>query len=992
MPDCARLLVTSYMLGTSLVCALAFTMVPQFARAQTHALFDAPAYAMDFGNPPGPIAAGDLNGDGRADLLVEDLETRELVPLISLDGWKLERLPPLHLGRVQAFDLVDFDMDGRLDILGFPDAQPMRLHMWRGLGRGLFESSPSLVYGRDILQDYSLIDLNRDGLTDLVAITAEGSDVLRVFRTSLEAWEPAVSTAIGAEVRTLGTGDLNGDRVPDVVTTGPARPSLTVIFSDRHGHVLSTTQVSVPYGGSEVELADFDGDGHVDVAVAHSFYYDFQRGISESGGLRILYGRGDGTVEPWRDVMGNALTNITQADLNGDGRVDLVTLSGNLFHGPGRDTRLDYPRIPYASSIVIADLDADGVRDLAAIESSAGGGVPECRIVKGRTVTLAPGKGDGSFGLTPPVGFGSVSGLAYSARAGDFDHDGRTDFAVLIGDTVIVMRQDSKFQSMIQSFGLPESGWDLAIGDLDADGESDLVIATIWRREIYVLMGRGGGDFAPPRVSAIPVTPVRIASVDLDDDPRDEVIVSGRSGVGDSLLVFDWTDTEGLLRIASEQVAGVAIALEPFDAQDGSRRVAALLWSGRVSDPVGVQIADMASGTLRLSPPYPLEGTPAAIKGGDLNRDGNPELVVLFAEAQPWYSCGVFDGGITVLRLTDDGVPQSAAYTMPVGNIRTLTDLEIEDLDLDGWPDVALRGVPNEIRVFQNRGDGTLAQDPERFGVSGYGFRSESGDFDGDGRIDLAQINRTSIDLLLNRGPFPNRAQELLADALSHPSSPGDRRGRVLNVRIADSEQARIRDLDPSTVTFEGAPAARWSPIHPAGRGDPPRGDRGAECAMAGPPGPRSEVRDFAFEPANRDARGGNPSGAAAALRIEGRTWTGEPVFATVCAWEHPKPLLEPSVTIERLVAIPRLEPAVGRAGSRPEIVFDLPAASRVSIRMVDVRGRSASTWESSKVESGSHRIRLDGATQGSDLTSGIYFVDVRLGGERHRLRWLYLR
>jgi hypothetical protein len=141
----------------------------------------------------------------------------------------------------------------------------------------------------------------------------------------------------------------------------------------------------------------------------------------------VLLGNGDGTFEPWADFeVGPGPGSVVIADINGDGRLDLAvpvnlgpgpayTGAVSLFLGNGDGTfqaRTDVAAGSYVASVAIADMNADGRKDLVVAHRTSG------------TIAVMLGNGDGTFGAaTPSVAGGAPSALAIA----DIDQDGRLD-------------------------------------------------------------------------------------------------------------------------------------------------------------------------------------------------------------------------------------------------------------------------------------------------------------------------------------------------------------------------------------------------------------------------------------------------------------------------------------------------------------------------------------------------------------------------------------
>ena len=268
--------------------------------------------------------------------------------------------------------------------------------------------------------------------------------------------------------------DVTGDGAPDllIAVQGQNRVSILPGLTDANGHPTgqfgAAIHLAAGAGTYGVVAADFDGDGHTDIA-ACNFSDDT---------LTIFRGLGGGAFAPGvhTAVLDGPVT-IAAADFDGDGDVDLVL--GGAF--------------------------AEGVQ-----------------IVR----NVPPPGGPPAFSAEPPLA-GSGSNIAQVA-IGDLDGDGQPDIACAAGGSgaLIVFRNSTGFAAQAISFGPVPGG--VGIGDVDGDGIADLVGLTrqTTASRLGVFRGLGGGTFASSAVLvALPNTPGRLDLADVDGDGDLDAVV-----------------------------------------------------------------------------------------------------------------------------------------------------------------------------------------------------------------------------------------------------------------------------------------------------------------------------------------------------------------------------------------------------------------------------------------------------------------------------------
>jgi len=286
----------------------------------------------------------------------------------------------------------------------------------------------------------------------------------------------------------VSIADFNGDGNKDVVVDAYGQE--LVFLGNGDGTLQAPkTSTGVPYGANSV-VGDFNGDGKLDLAVG---------GICPPCTVYVLLGNGDGTFQAPTAAISNGGW-FAAVDVNGDGKLDLVFAGGivvqiylgngdGTFSGP-RSYVSNFPAAAYPAAesggrVVIADLNLDGKLDIAC----AGG--------------ILLGNGDGTFRGIPLT---TLSLPPISAAVGDFEKNGKPDVAVVASsqsgvppsDLYILHNDGGGALSLLHTYSLTAPGFQILVGDLNGDGNLDLVVIGTPQGGYSVLLGNGDGSFQSP--------------------------------------------------------------------------------------------------------------------------------------------------------------------------------------------------------------------------------------------------------------------------------------------------------------------------------------------------------------------------------------------------------------------------------------------------------------------------------------------------------------
>lgn len=647
---------------------------------------------------------------------------------------------------------------------------------------------PAFFESPVLANDVALGDLNGDGVLDAV-IPEAGFDMIDVLLGDGEgSFGPAMSHPGGTTPFQVALGDMNGDGLLDVVATSREDGEVSVLQGNGDGTLAERQSYAIGGAIGYLTLGDLDADGDLDVVVNN-----------DSMGFDVLKNAGDGTLSvPQRFLGDDFLFSLVLGDLDGDGDLDLTTSGGRrilVFLNNGQGEFAPFRAIPAPVAITnvgVADMDGDGDLDLVGFDSPG--------FLDDDGVAVFLNRGDATF----DAAFTQIHGLGFQLALTDMDGDGDPDVVTTGIDVVHVVlnlgdgtvASAGRYAGNFPSRPFVGETTGLAIGDTDADGDTDVVTVRNRGGMGSVLFNRGDGTLASPM--RVPFETREIAAsdlivVDLDNDGSKDIVVAAPDsgwprayffepsgayvpgpefgGFGDrSSLAYADFNGDGLIDIvAGEENVAVTVLLNggdrTFDVRDEVRVDGKLVAAGDMN---GDGLVDAVAGDGRFLSVLLGDGAGGLVEHTSVNNPiGGLDMMLEDVDGNGSLDVLVVSFGRVLLLLNDGtGTLDEPTLVLEANDTETLV---IGDLNGDGLNDLVVFGF-DEVVVALADGAGGFMVDHRYHvdSVPGLPATGAIGDVNGDGDPDIVlplDDGETSVMLNNGDGTFAP-PQAILADFL----------------------------------------------------------------------------------------------------------------------------------------------------------------------------------------------------------------------------------
>jgi hypothetical protein len=367
---------------------------------------------------------------------------------------------------------------------------------------------------------------------------------------------PVANLSVGIDPQAVVAADFNNDGRVDLATANVGSHNVSVLLGNADGTFQPAQFSAAPSAMASLVVGDFDGDTKLDLATVSGHFAQDQDDTSR---LSVMFGKGNGTFELPLAIQlepGAKPRSVAVGDFNDDGKMDLTVAAdvdayylGDVYFDGGQASVLlamGNRTFSAQNSVYAGGFDVDSVAvgyfnqddDLDLV---VGTYLQVPHSVDDGVVRVMLGDGEGNLATASEQFWGIDFGA--SMTAGDLDGDGDTDVVTANGINVVVRQSnglggfDPPGGGMVYTAGSGPTS--VALGDFDKDGAVDIAVANYASSNVSVLRGRGDGTFAAPVHFAVGAGAKGVATGEFNDDGWLDIATANASGNSVSVLLND---------------------------------------------------------------------------------------------------------------------------------------------------------------------------------------------------------------------------------------------------------------------------------------------------------------------------------------------------------------------------------------------------------------------------------------------------------------------
>ncbi|OUJ73538.1 FG-GAP-like repeat-containing protein [Hymenobacter crusticola] len=740
------------------------------------------------GSFPVDLATGDIDGDGDLDLLTVNA-TRTVSIWLNDGAGNFSGTQQAQVsGEAATVTVRDIDNDGDLDLLttnsdGATQAGTVSVRLNNGSGTFSGTQEVPVLNARKL----ALGDIDADG--DLDFVTGSPLSVLRNDGTGQFASTQQIPSASGISSSALS--DMDGDSDLDLVIADNLSNTVTVRRNDGSGTFGSSQTVTVGLQPSDLAVGDVDGDGDLDVLTPSGNTISVR--LNQNGSALQA-----SSFAPARNALATARTTNVTVGFNQPLSSTAATQQAlTVFSQQAGGRKAGVAAVSGSTLTVNPTTDFKPGETVFAtlttvVQSSGGVALPTPQVFQFTTATTPSA---GRFGPGPDVSVSTPNSNPQGLATGDVDGDGDLDLLTANVDGTVSVRLNNGGGSFSGTQEVPVASTAaiaVVLADLDGDGDLDFATANGFGNvgTVSIRLNNGSGTFSGTTTITTGYRFNRnthgLAVGDVDGDGDLDLVTSysAAPAIGNDLVGTLLNDGNANFRL-TQQIGTAAVpyevALGDVD-NDGDLDLLAADYS---ANSVLVRLND-GSGTFSGTQAVAVGNNPRSLALGDLDGDGDLDLATANFSAST----------IISIRLNNGSGIFSGTQTLSIPD--TPFGVRLGDVDGDGDLDLAiLRASASGVDVYLNNGSGSFTAS-QFVAVGGSPQLLAFGDLDGNGTLDLATANYNgqSVSVRLNNSGVLANASRQLTEQVSLYPNPTHASVRLLLPAELAKQRLQVRVLN----------------------------------------------------------------------------------------------------------------------------------------------------------------------------------------------------
>ena len=381
---------------------------------------------------------------------------------------------------------------------------------WNGSPRATIVTNPAKVSATILASDIAAAKTAAITVTNPTGLTS-APVLFEVTKLTTGVFVSRNDLNVNSTALAVASGDFRGVGKTDLAIANSAN-SIDVLLGNGDGTFATAVNYPLASGfPTAIVAADVNGDGKQDLVVL----------LAHIKMVLVLTGNGDGTFTVGQQFgTGNNPSSLTVADVNSDGKLDVLvankqdnTVSVLLGNGNGTfQVKQDHATGVKPDSVAVGDFNGDGLLDLAVANNTD------------NTVSVLLGAGNGTF---PTHVDYATAGLPTWVITADFNGDGKLDLAVSTSSgniSILLANGDGTFGAH-KEFKVSTNPQMIVAADFNGDGIVDLANVNYTNNSVSFLLGVGDGTFKSQAVFPTNANPASIALGDFNSDGRIDMAV-----------------------------------------------------------------------------------------------------------------------------------------------------------------------------------------------------------------------------------------------------------------------------------------------------------------------------------------------------------------------------------------------------------------------------------------------------------------------------------